>query len=104
MSEALKFFESMIDESIAGIQTCLPCQIITFYGSSADVQPILQRKLKDGRVMRYPMLIKVPVLKRKFKQGVDIVIEDPFYEKGDTVLVSFTSRDLSEGTIIGLLG
>jgi CxxC motif-containing protein len=72
------------------------------------VQPIPKRKLKDGREIIYPMLVKVPVIKRKYQELVEGIpetkVETPFYEKGDVVLVSFSSRDLSEGTIIGLLG
>ena len=104
MSQAIEFFEGLVKENISNVYTSLPCRVIAFYGDSADVQPIPKRELKDGRELPYPVLIKVPVLKRKYKQGVDIIVENTFYEEGDTVLVSFSNRDLSQGTIVGFAG
>lgn len=104
MSEVLKLIDGIVGERLINIHTSLPCRVIAFYDDTADVQPTPKRKLKDGREVAYPMLVKVPILKRKIKVGLEIRVEIPFYEKGDTVLVSFSSRDLSEGTIIGLLG
>jgi hypothetical protein len=104
MSEALKLFDGIMGETIANIYTSLPCHVVTFYGDTADVQPTLKRKLRDGRELEYPMMVKVPVLKRKYQEGAEIKVETPYYEKGDTVLVSFVNRNLSYGIIIGLLG
>lgn len=108
MSKAIDFFDGILKEAITGVHTSLSCQIVSFYGDSADVQPLPKIKLIDGKEIAYPMLSKVPVLKRKYQETVDGItvnkIETPYYEKGDTVLVVFSNRDLSAGTIIGLLG
>lgn len=113
MSEAIKFLDGLIEERVANIHTCMPCRVERFYGDSADVQPIFKRKLKNGQEIAYPLLVNVPVLKRKTKPGIEPVIDSPYYEKGDIVLVVFAERaldgagnrkhDLSDGIIIGLL-
>lgn len=113
MSEAIKFFDGIIEERVSNIHTCMPCRVEKFNGDSADVQPIPRRKLKNGQEMAYSLLVNVPILKRKTKTGTDPVIDSPYYEKGDIVLVVFAEsaldgvgnrkHDLSDGIIIGLL-
>lgn len=116
MSEFVKFLDGIIEERVSEIHTCMPARVVKFDEATGkvDVQPLFNRKLKNGNTVPYPMLVGLPVLKRKTKPGLEPITDIPFYEKGDIVLVAFAERaldgvgarkhDLSDGIVIGLLG
>lgn len=100
MSEAIGFLDGIIDERLAHLHTAMPCRVESYNESegTCDVVPLFMRKFVNGSAQQLPKLIDLPVMKRKRKTVVDgevvPVVDEPYYERGDVVLVLFAERAL----------
>ena len=125
MSSLLNLTNSLIEERIANLHTCMPCKVLSYNESSgtADVVPLFMRKYIDNPPQKYTPITSVPVLKRKYRDASGAIsVEEVIYEKGDIVVVIFAERaidnvlsgniadpkfnrkhDLKDAIIIGLL-
>jgi len=110
-----KVIQNMINENLYDLHTCMLCTIVSFnaLNLTATVRPIPQKKYKDGRVENYSAISNVPTLRRKTRPSIDVVIDTPFYQSGDIVVVIFSERaldgkgdrkhDLTDAIILGVI-
>ncbi len=92
MSEALKFLDGLMGESLADLHTCMMGKIKSFDGKKmqADVIPLGKNKLADGRETALPVISQAPVM---FIHGNGFFIRPPL-KPGDLVVVVFADREL----------
>ncbi len=92
MSEALKFLDGLMGESLADLHTCMLGKIKSFDGKKmqADVVPLLKRKLADGRVIDMPVISQAPVM---FLHANGFFVRPPL-RPGDLVVVIFAEREI----------
>lgn len=92
MSEALKFLDGLMGESLAGLHTCMMGKIKSFDGKKmqADVIPLGKNKLADGRETSLPVISQAPVM---FIHGNGFFIIPPL-KPGDLVVVIFADREI----------
>ena len=94
MSGGIDFFDGLIEERLTNLHTAMPCRVRKFNeaNGTADIVPLFMRKFKGKPPQAMPMLINVPVIKRKYRKDGVIEVEDTVYESGDIVLVVFVER------------
>ena len=94
MSNAVKFFDGLIGETLEGIHTCMLAKINKFDHKKmkAEVVPLHKRRLVDGRTKEYPLLLEVPVA---FFYANGFFIRPP-YKKGDLVVVIFAESEIDK--------
>ena len=99
MSEATKFFDGLLGETFSELHTCLLGKIQSFDGQkmTADVIPLLKRKLADGRVEALPVISQAPVM---FLHANGFFIRPPL-KPGDLVVVVFAERELDAVLLSG---
>lgn len=87
-----KVIVDAIDNRLCELHTCLPAKIESYDSSNgtAEVQPLLKRKFKDGEVVDLPICNQVPVA---FPRTVTSYIHLPI-KKGDVGLLLFSERSI----------
>jgi hypothetical protein len=127
-----KVVNNIINEKLYDLHTCVIGKITRVSGNVADVQPIPNRKYRDGKEQPYPLLINVPILQNEATVTISsktisvsggdgsvtipeevLNIDFREYQVGDRVLVVFSERaldgvggrrhDLSDGLIVGVI-
>ena len=98
MSDTINFLESLIEERLADLHTCMFAKIVSYdpVENSATVQPLHKRKFKGENPINLPIIANVPVM--SLVTG-DFFIRIP-YKKDDVVLLVFSER--SYDSIINL--
>lgn len=86
-----KLIEAFVTRALSGVHVAIPCRVVTYDESTcrANVQPLVRTGNDEPAVIQ-----NVPALGRKQKVGPEIVIEKPFYEKGDIVYVVCADREI----------
>lgn len=86
--------DAAIAVKLAELHTCFPASIETYDHTQqrASVKPLLNRRLKDGRIEELPVIANVPVW---FPRAGGASITMPV-KRGDTVLVACAERSLDE--------
>lgn len=99
MSEALKFLDGLMGEALADLHTCMLGRIKSFDGKrmTADVTPLLKRKLNDGRTIDMPVISQAPVM---FLHANGFFVRPPL-KPGDLVVVVFAERELDAVLLSG---
>lgn len=99
MSEALKFLDGMMGESLSELHTCMLGRIKSFDGAkmTADVIPLLKRKLADGRTIDMPVISQAPVM---FLHANGFFVRPPL-KPGDLVVVVFAEREIDAVLLSG---
>ena len=101
VSEATKFFRNFIEGALLGINTAMPCEVISYNESdlTAKIQPLFMTKEVGREPEALPVLDNVPVLFQRFKfvdrdNGSHTVTQDfiPILKSGDIVLCVFVQR------------
>jgi len=96
MAKDTEFLESFKRHIVIGLHTSAPARIERYNGKTADIQLLFKQAFNDGTNEAYGPILEVPILAQKYKEGNEIVIKAPFYEKGDMVMVSFCERAIDE--------
>lgn len=105
MSNATKFFKNLIESALLGVNTCMPCKVLSYDETTrrAKIQPLFMTKTINGEPEPLPVLDNVPVLFQRFKytdrdNGNHTVTQEmiPVLEKDDVVLVVFAQRALDK--------
>lgn len=99
MSEALKFLDGMMGESLSELHTCMLGRIKSFDGQkmTADVIPLAKRKLADGRTIDMPVISQAPVM---FLHANGFFVRPPL-KPGDLVVVVFAEREIDAVLLSG---
>jgi hypothetical protein len=80
-----------IDSMLYDVHTAMPAKIVALKGNAmCDIQPLLQRKYKDGSLKPLPVIQDVPVV---HPRGADYWVKLPI-AVGDTGLAVFSERSL----------
>ena len=81
-----------IDARLTDVHTAIPAQVESYdiQTGTAEVQPLLKRKFKDGEVVDLPICNQVPVV---FPRTATSYIHLPI-KKGDVGLVVFSERSI----------
>ena len=88
-----KVLQDAIDAALIETHTCMPGQIAQVKSSTkVDVQPLLQRKYKDGTLVTLPIIQDVPVC---FPSGATWWVKCPI-AVGDTGIIFFAERSLDK--------
>ena len=87
-------FESILNEKITNIHTCLLAEIVKFDAKKmkADVKPLCGKKYKDGLIEDLPIIQNIPV--SMVKAGC-FYFRVP-YKSGDKVVIAFSERRIDE--------
>lgn len=87
-----------INAALLEVHTWLPCKITAVKGNSkVDIQPLIQRKFKDGTLVTLPIIQNVPVV---HPRGANYGIKLPI-AVGDTGIGLFCERSLDVWTVSG---
>lgn len=81
-----------IAAALAQLNTCLPGEIVSYDGQTAQVKPSLPKQLTDGTVLAAPSIVKVPVC-WPIADGGKAMITVPL-KAGDPVLLYFSQRSI----------
>jgi hypothetical protein len=95
-NEVVDAFQGMVRNEIASIHTAAPGTIVSYDSATglASVQPSLQFKVPDGRVLDMPVIIGVPV---QWPSGMGGKASVTFpLQSGDSVLLVFAERALDD--------
>lgn len=86
--------DNLIDYRISSLYTAIPCRIVTIKNSlndqRVDLQPLINKKLKDGTEREHPTILNVPVM---FPASKTASVTFPI-DVGDIVLCIFSQRSL----------
>ncbi|WP_416730310.1 hypothetical protein [Fictibacillus sp. JL2B1089] len=65
MSADTNFADSMIRNIKISLHTFVPARVVKYYSSTkeADLEILFTQVIKGGRSVKYPMILKAPVLK-----------------------------------------
>ncbi|KZE66995.1 hypothetical protein AWM68_19840 [Fictibacillus phosphorivorans] len=65
MSSNTKFVDSMIRNIKMSLHTFVPARVVKYYSSTkeADIEVLFTQVVKGDTPVKYPMILKVPVLK-----------------------------------------
>lgn len=91
-------FNQLIDQRIKDIHTCLPGQIETFNGQTADVKPLIKKLYVDQTIEILPVISNVPVV---FNSSSTMQLTYPL-QSGDGCLVLFSERGLDKWIASGV--
>lgn len=100
-AEALRFFDDLLSERLAHLHTCMPARVVRFdaLAMTADVQPLFMRRFEGRPAEALPLLLGLPVLRRKVDAGGLVQVDSPVLEPGDIVVVLFAERALDRAMI-----
>lgn len=84
--------KAAMNNRLAELNTSMPAKIVSydFKTQKAQVQPTINRKYKDGRIERFPVINNVPVI---FPRSGGASLTFPV-KSGDGVLLVFANRSL----------
>jgi hypothetical protein len=87
--------EQAIDRRLRDIPQTLLCTIESYDKDSmrATVKPLYRSVNSSGKEIDYPLLSKIPVMSCYLGKDISII---PSYERGDLVLVAFSTFDFSK--------
>lgn len=87
--------EQAIDRKLREIPQTLLCTIESYDKDTmrATVKPLYRSVDSNGKEKDYPLLSKVPVMAAYLGKDISII---PSYERGDLVLVAFSTFDFSK--------
>lgn len=90
--------KDILESYLGKLHVALPAEVVRYDHTKqkADVQPLLKRVYRDGRVERMPIIYAVPVIFPRTAIGAgDASMTFPVRPK-DTVLLLFSDRSLDE--------
>lgn len=87
-----------IDARLLETHTAMPCEVVKMRGNSfCDIQPSLQRKYTDGKVVNLPIIQNVPI---SHPRGSSWSIKFPI-KVGDKGLAIFAERSIDAWSVSG---
>ncbi|UYO61801.1 hypothetical protein LNN31_13550 [Acetobacterium wieringae] len=96
-----KLIKTIVKNEIAEVNTTMRCTVITV--SPLVIQPIPKKNYLTGEE-DYPLIVSVKKLKQwALVNGTPTPFILPL-NVGDTVLVAFGKKDLSDAVILGVIG
>lgn len=106
MSNASAFFDSLMGSAIVGINTAMPCKVLSYDASAcaAKIQPLFKVKEVDKEPKTLPPIEDVPVLFQRYKvygnsnfavtaESVEMI---PDLKADDIVQVIFNQRAIDD--------
>jgi hypothetical protein len=92
MTELADVMRNAISNALEDVHTCAPGRVVSVNGGRVNVQPLLSRRLRDGRTEQMPVVPDIPVW---FPSGGGASITWPI-NAGDGCLLIFAERSIDE--------
>lgn len=90
--------ENAINTALADVHTAMPGKVVAIKGTQKiDVQPLLQRRYKNGPLVNLPVIQDVPVI---MPSGANYFIQVPM-SVGDTGMIVFAERSIDQWLVAG---
>jgi hypothetical protein len=90
--DANQVFNTLVDQRIKDIHTCIPGQIESFDGIRANVKPLIKKLYVDDEEEELPVISSVPVV---FNSSSNMQLTYPL-NKGDGCMILFSERGLDK--------
>lgn len=93
-----RVIQDAIDTALLELHTAMPGKVMQINGNTkADIQPLLQRRYKDGTLQTLPIIQGVPIC---FPSGKDWWVKCPV-AVGDTGMIVFAERSIDKWLVAG---